>query len=228
MPRHEYLQQLGEVQDDLLLIGSMVDKAIHRSVTALKSRDGKTAQQVIDDDDAIDIRQVQLEERTLDLMSTQQPMASDLRQLVTAIHVASELERMGDYAEGIAKITLLMGQQPPIKPLVDIPRMAEISRDMVRGSLGALVKRDVEAASRIWQRDDEVDELHQHVYRELLTIMTEDPARIERATYLIWASHNLERIADRATNIAERVVFVCTGHVPTRDEWLDKQLANSG
>ena len=224
MPRHEYVQRLNELQDEMLLIGSMVDKAVQRALTALRTRDAAMAQAVIDADDDIDARQIQLEERAIDIMATQQPMASDLRQLVTALHVADELERMGDYAEGIAKITLLIGEQAPIKPFIDIPRMAEIAREMMRDSLDALVARDIDAASSVWQRDDEVDELYEQVYRELLTYMIQDPKKIERATYLIWVAHNLERIADRATNIAERVIFVSTGQIPTREEWWDKRL----
>ncbi len=228
MPRQEYVQRLNELQDELLLIGSMVDKSIQRALTSLKDRDLETAQQVIADDDEIDARQLQLEEHAIDIMATQQPMAGDLRQLVAALHVVDELERMGDYAEGIAKITLLLGEQPPVKPLIDIPRMAEIAREMLRTSLDALVARDVDMATQVWQRDDEVDELYEQVYRELLTYMLEDPKTIERATYLIWVAHNLERIADRATNIAERVIFVTTGRIPTRHEWWDRRLTRRG
>ena len=224
MPRQEYVQRLNELQDEILLVGSMVDKAVQRALEALRNRDAATAQAVIDADDEIDARQIQLEEHAIDIMATQQPMASDLRQLVTVLHVADELERIGDYAEGIAKITLIMGEQPPIKPLIDIPRMADIAREMLRASLDALVARDTEAASAVWQRDDEVDELYEQVYRELVTYMIEDPKKIERATYLIWVAHNIERIADRATNIAERVIFVSTGEIPTRQEWWDKRL----
>lgn len=228
MPRQEYVQRLNELQDEILLLGSMVDKAVQRALEALRNRDAAAAQAVIDADDEIDARQIQLEEHAIDIMATQQPMASDLRQLVTVLHVADELERIGDYAEGIAKITLIMGEQPPIKPLIDIPRMSEIAREMLRGSLDALVARDIEAASAVWQRDDEVDDLYEQVYRELLTYMIADPQKIERATYLIWVAHNIERIADRATNIAERVIFVSTGQIPTREEWWDKRLTERG
>lgn len=224
MPRQEYVQRLNELQDEILLVGSMVDKAVQRALEALRNRDAATAQAVIDADDEIDARQIQLEEHAIDIMATQQPMASDLRQLVTVLHVADELERIGDYAEGIAKITLIMGEQPPIKPLIDIPRMSDIACEMLRGSLDALVARDIEAAVAVWQRDDEVDDLYEQVYRELVTYMIADPKKIERATYLIWVAHNIERIADRATNIAERVIFVSTGQIPTREEWWDKRL----
>ena len=224
MPRQEYVQRLNSLQDELLLIGSMVDKAIQRAITGLKDRDALVAQQVIEDDDKIDTAQIELEDRAIDLMATQQPMASDLRRLVSTIHVAEELERVGDYAEGIAKITLLMGTDPPVKPLIDIPRMAELARDMLRTSLDALVNRDVEMAIQAWQRDDDVDALYEQVYRELLTYMVEDPRTIERTTYLIWVAHNLERIADRATNIAERVIYISTGEHSVQDELWDKRL----
>lgn len=228
MPRQEYVQQLNGLQDELIRIGSMVDKSIQCALTGLTERDSAIAKQVIADDDEIDAHQLQLEEHAIDIMATQQPMAGDLRQLVSALHVVDELERMGDYAEGIAKITLLLGDQPPVKPLIDIPRMAEIAREMLRISLGALVARDVGLATQAWERDDEVDDLYEQIYRELLTYMLEDPTMIQRATYLIWVAHNLERIADRATNIAERVIFVATGRTPTRDEWWDRRLKRRG
>ncbi len=219
MPRKEYVQQLQEVQDRVLLIGSMVEKAVQRSVEALSNRDPELSRQIIDEDDLIDEHQLRLEELAIDVIATQQPMAGDLRVLVTALHVASELERVGDYAEGIAKISLMMGTEPPVKPLIDIPRMAEIGVGMLRDSLDALVAKDVEKAMEVWRRDDEVDALYAQIYRELLSFMVEDPRLIRRATHLLWVSHNLERIADRATNIAERVIYVSTGTMPTIEKW---------
>ena len=215
MPRTEYGQQLQAVQDEVLLIGSVVEKSIARSIDALRNRDLELSQQVVDEDDVIDQRVIALEERTIDVIATQQPMAGDLRSLVTALYVASELERIGDYVEGIAKISLSMGSAPPLKRLIDIPRMAEMGAEMLRGSLGALVEKDAAAAEAVWWADDEVDELYAQVYRELLSFMIEDPRTIQRATYLLWVAHNLERIADRATNIAERVIYVTTGRIPT-------------
>ena len=140
-----------------------------------------------------------------------QPIAIDLRTLMAVLHISVELERMGDYAEGIAKISLSMGQEPPLKPLIDLPRMAQMAATMLHGSLESLLKRDVELASKICADDDEVDDLYDQVYRELLTYMIQDPDTIQRATYLLWVAHDLERIADRATNIAERVIFMVTG-----------------
>ena len=147
----------------------------------------------------------------MELIATQQPMAGDLRILIAVLHIAVELERMGDYAEGIGKISVMMGNDPPLKPLIDIPRMAEKSMDMLRRSLDALVNRDEAAALQVCNDDDEVDALYDQVYRELLMFMLQDPKTVQRATYLLWVSHDLERIADRATNIAERVIFLVTG-----------------
>ena len=211
MARSDYTQQLQEIQDDLLLLGSMVEKAIVKSVDALKSRDLESSQAVIEEDDVIDDFQMVLEEKCVDVIALQAPMASDLRRLVTVIQVASELERVGDYAEGIAKISVRMGEQPTLKPLIDIPRMAEMGAGMLREGLGALTTLDLELAVKIAATDDEVDSLYEQIFRELFLFMVENPANIQGATYLIWIAHLLERIADRATNIAERVVYLATG-----------------
>ena len=211
MPRAEFDRDLQMVQDDLLMLGSMVEKAIGRSLDALKNRDLAMAEEVVREDDFIDDKQVEIEERCIDLIATQQPMAVDLRILVTVIHLASELERMGDYAEGIAKICLMMGDEPPLKPLIDIPRMADMASDMLRRSIDAFINRDVVSSMVVRMDDDEIDALYEQVYRELLTFMLGDPTVIRRATYLLWAAHNIERIADRTTNIAENVIYMVTG-----------------
>ncbi|MFQ6030131.1 MAG: phosphate signaling complex protein PhoU, partial [Dehalococcoidia bacterium] len=182
-----------------------------RAVEALKERDLEESQQVVYEDDIIDQKRYEIEDRCIDLIATQQPMARDLRAIIALLHITVELERMGDYAEGIGKISILMGEQPPLKPLIDIPRMAEKSTEMLRESIEALVDRDVIKANKVLQDDDEVDALYDQVYRELLLFMIQDPHSIQRATYLLWAAHDLERIADRATNIAERVIFLVTG-----------------
>ena len=210
-PRAEFDRDLQHLQDDLLALGSMVEKATFLAVEALKTRDLALSQQVIKDDDIIDRKRAELEERAVDLIAIQQPVASDLRMLIAALHVSMELERIGDYAEGIGKISVMMGDQPPIKPLVDIPRMAEKANAMLRASLDALVKHDVDKAYQVLADDDEVDALYDQVYRELLLLMVQDPKVIERATHLLWTAHDLERIADRATNIAEQVVYLVTG-----------------
>ena len=213
MPRTDYDRDLRMLQDELLLMGNMVEKAIARALDALRNRDLSMANEVIREDDIIDRKQNEIEERCIDLIATQQPLAGDLRILITVLHLCSELERMGDYAEGIAKISVMMGDEPPLKPLIDIPRMAQKASDMVRRSLDAFINRDVVSSMAVQSDDDEIDALYEQVYRELLTYMLGDPSVIRRATYLLWAAHNIERIADRTTNIAERVIYMVTGRV---------------
>ena len=210
-PRTDFDKDLTHLQDELLLLGGMVEKAVARSMDALRRRDLEASRQVVKEDDIIDQKRFDLEERCIELIATQQPLAGDLRILITVLHVAVELERMGDYAEGIARISLMMGDEPPLKPLIDIPRMADLSAGMLRRSLDAFVNRDVVSAMAVCDDDDKVDDLYDQVYRELLTYMLEDSGAIRRATYLLWVAHNLERIADRTTNIAERVIFLVTG-----------------
>ncbi|MBM3143151.1 MAG: phosphate signaling complex protein PhoU [Chloroflexi bacterium] len=204
-------KRLREIQDDILAMGSMVEKAISRSIEALKNRDLALAHQIIADDQKINEKRFKIEEKCIQLIATQQPMATDLRIIMSVHSITSELERIADHAEGIAKIAVMIGDEPPLKPLVDIPRMADKTNDMLRRSLEALVNRDAGAAKEIIVEDDEVDNLYNQVFRELLTFMLEDPKTITRATRLIWVAHNLERSADRVTNICERVVFIVTG-----------------
>ena len=213
MVRTEFDNALASLQDELLELGSMVEQAVVRVVDALKRRDLALSQQIVDEDDIIDRKRFELEERCVEIIATQQPLAGDLRILIAVLHIAVELERMGDYGEGIAKISLMMGDQPTIKPLIDIPRMADMATAMLRRSLDALVNRDVDLALQICNDDDEIDALYDQVYRELLVFMIQDPKTIQRATYLLWIAHDLERVADRATNIAERVIFLVTGRL---------------
>ena len=217
MVRKDFHRDLKLLQDDLMFLGSMVDKSISRSLQALKDRDLHLSRQVIGEDDEIDARRAALEDRCIDLIATQQPLAGDLRILVTVLQVSVELERMGDYAEGIAKISVAIGDDPLLKPLIDLPRMGELAGRMLRRSLDALVNRDVESALDVIKSDDEVDQIYEQVYRELLMFMIEDPGTVRRATYLLWVSHDLERIADRATNIAERAIFLVTGRMPEEE-----------
>ena len=212
-PRSHFDHQLSKLQDDLLLLASMVDKAVDRAVESLKRRDHATSERVIRDDLAINEKRFEIEERALMLIATQQPMAGDLRVIASVIHIVTDLERMGDHAEGIAKINLLHGDQPLLKPLIDVPRMADLCRDMLRRSMDAFIARDAEAAKLIAAEDDQVDQLYDQVYHELVMFMVSDPKTIERATWLLWTAHNLERIADRVTNICERVVFLVTGRM---------------
>ena len=211
MVRADFDRNLKALQDNLISLGGMVEKAINKALHGLKNRDLDASREVVKEDDIIDDLRFQLEEECIDLIATQQPIAIDLRTLMSVLHIATELERMGDYAEGIAKITIMMGGEAPLKPLIDIPRMAEKATQMLHRSLDALVNRDEEAAIAVCNDDDEVDDLYEQIYRELLTYMIQDPSTIQRATYLLWVAHDLERIADRATNIAERVIFLVTG-----------------
>jgi len=200
----------------------MAEKAVERSVDALRNRDTQLAQGVIISDREIDNLSFELEERALLLIATQQPMAVDLRTIAGALFIITELERIGDYAEGIGKIVLEINKEPPLKPLIDIPRMAFIAIDMLHQSLGAFIDRDLSACRSIWKRDDELDGLYNQVYRELLTYMLSDPKTIERATQLLWSAHNLERIGDRVTNICERTAFIITGNpraLPGDEDW---------
>ncbi|MFQ5858521.1 MAG: phosphate signaling complex protein PhoU [Anaerolineae bacterium] len=213
MIRVAFQERLDEVLGNLLAMGDLVDNAIMRAVQSLAEQDADLAQQVIAGDRRVNQSMYDLEEKTLVLIATQQPLAGDLRTLMSATSIATELERMGDYAEGIANITLRGFDKPLLKPLIDIPRMAELGRELLRGQLQAFIDRDVERARMLAARDDEIDELFDQVYRELLTFMAEDPRTITRATHLIWVAHNLERIGDRTTNIGERVVFLVTGKV---------------
>ena len=185
--------------------------AIRNSVEALQKRDINASKEIVKNDLLINKKRFDIEEQCIALIATQQPMAVDLRTLTSILSIVTDLERMGDHAEGIAKINILMGDAPLIKPLIDIPRMADIGLSMLNTCLKAFVDRDTEMARRLCNEDDQVDALHDQIYRELLVLMMENPRTIHMATYLTWISHNLERIADRVTNIAERIVFMVTG-----------------
>ena len=211
MSRVDLDQQLNILEQEVGLLAGDVESAITRAVDSLKRRDLTVSQQVVDEDDYIDQKRFDIEDRCVDLIATQQPMARDLRAIIAFLHIAVELERMGDYAEGIAKISLMMGDAPPLKPLIDIPRMAEKATKMLRDSMDSLISRDLVKAHQVCQADDDVDQLYDQVHRELLLFMIQDPQAIQWATYLLWVAHDLERIADRATNIAERVIFLVTG-----------------
>jgi phosphate transport system protein len=211
--RATFSAELHHVQSEILALGSMVDKAIGRSVDALKRLDHAEARRIIAADLDINARRFAIEEQAVQLIATQQPMASDLRCIVAALYIIVDLERMGDHAEGIAKIVLMHEDVPLLKPLVDIPLMAEKAQDMLRRSLDAYVRRDAELARAIAEEDDDVDRLYEQVYKELISLMVEDPTRFDRATWLMWVAHNLERCADRVTNICERVVFEVTGRM---------------
>jgi phosphate transport system protein len=199
------------VREDILRLGGMVDQALERALESLRQRDRLLAKQVIDDDAAINELRFRVEEACLALIATQQPAAGDLRAVVAAMNIVVDMERMADHAAGIAKTVIRMGDEPLLKPLIDIPKMALAAREMLAGSLKAFVAHDAAMAKKIAGRDTEIDDLYKAVFDELIEIMARDPSTVERGTYLLWCAHNLERIGDRVTNIAERVVFMTTG-----------------
>ncbi len=204
-------EKMSLLQEKLQQMGSLVEESIALSIKALKTQDLDLAQAVIDSDDIIDSLEQEIEEKCLEVIATQQPMAKDLRRVATLFKMINDLERMADYATSIAKITLRIANQPLIKPLVDIPRMALLSQKMVKQALDAYVREDVELAAAVGQDDDEVDKLFGQIFRELLTIMMENPKTITQATHLLFVGRWLERISDHATNIAEEVIFLVTG-----------------
>lgn len=225
MLRKTFENEIQQVKDELLLLGSMVEQQTLDAVEALKKRDLEAARRVYASDAKINEKRFAIENQVMILIATQQPMAHDLRLLASIFEVSAELERIGDYAKGIAKINILMGDQPLLKPLIDIPRMAQIASSMLHRALTAFVNEDAEAAKAIPEEDDEVDGLYNQVYRELMTYVISDPRTIDRANYLLWAAHNLERMADRVTNICERTIFIVTGEMTEIDVSDDEMKA---
>jgi len=217
MIRESFDEKLQRLVDEVLVLGSMVEGALTDSVQVLKSRDHEAARALIAQDRSINRRRYDIEFDALTLIATQQPMAGDLRVVAAVLDLSSELERIGDYAKGIAKINLMIGEEPLIKPLIDLPVMACKAADMLDRALEAFAQRDAEMARGIPTLDDEIDELYEQIYRELISLIMAKPGRIEQANYLLWAAHNLERAADRVTNICERVVFTVTGELTELD-----------
>ncbi|MCL4301538.1 MAG: phosphate signaling complex protein PhoU [Anaerolineae bacterium] len=213
MLRESFHRDLKRLHEEVLLLGSMVESMLTDAVDVLKRRDMDGSRRLMAYDQRVNEKRLAIEHDTLTLIATQQPMAGDVRTLAAILDIAAELERMGDYAKGIAKINLMIGPGELIKPLIDIPRMAEKSRSMLHRALEAFINRDVELARSIPAEDDEVDALYNQVYSELITYIMKDPQNMDQATYLTWAAHNLERTADRVTNICERVIFTVTGRV---------------
>lgn len=227
MLRKTFESEIQQVKDDVLVLGSMVEQALLDSVEALKKRDIKASEKIFAEDQEINKKRFDIEGKLMVLIATQQPMAHDLRLLASCMEIISELERMGDYAKGIANINIRMGDAPLLKPLIDVPRMAQKGADMLHRSLTAFVNEDVATAKTLPVEDDEVDALYNQVYRELMTFVIQDPTTIERANWLLWVAHNLERFADRVTNICERTVFISTGVMEeikaTDDEFWKQQ-----
>ncbi len=213
MTRELFDKKLREMQDDVLIMGSMVEKAVQRSMDALRNRDAERSEAVIREDRLINAKRYEIEEKCIHTIALQQPMAADLRVLVAILFIATELERMADHAEGIARINLMLGDEPLPALLADIGEMADKAGDMLRRSLTAFVERDERAARLICDEDDQIDTLYDSSYQSLIHEMIRTPTDVQRLTYLIWTCHNLERIADRVTNICERVIFMVTGQL---------------
>jgi phosphate transport system protein len=213
MTRVSFDRELKQLQDQLLELGSMVGHAIARSVEILKNQDVAEARRLMAEDSEINRRRYAIESETLILIARQQPMAIDLRILAAVLQIATELERIADYAKGIAKITVIISRKPLMKPLIDIPRMAQRAEQMLHQALESFMQRDVELARSIARSDREINYLYQQIYRELVTFILADPSKIEDASHLIWVAHNLERTADRVVNICERVIFTVTGEL---------------
>lgn len=213
MPRENFEKDLKRLQDNVLVMASMVEDMLVNAVDILKKRDERGSHRIIAYDQRINEKRFAIENDTLTLIATQQPMARDLRVLAAVLEIITELERIGDYAKGIARINLLIGEAPLIKPLVDMPQMAHKGRDMLHRALDAFINRDVELAKEVAAQDDELDNLYNQVYRELLTLIMANPHNLDQATQLLWVAHNLERTGDRVVNICERVVFTVTGEM---------------
>jgi phosphate transport system protein len=209
--RSAFDREFREAQEDILRLGDLVDRSIAHALSSLQNRDRVQAEEVIQADEAINDLRFKIEEACMALIATQQPAASDLRAVVAAMNIVVDIERMGDYATGIAKTVIRMGDEPLLKPLIDIPRMAELARQMLRDDLDAYIERDAAKARAVASRDDEMDHLYKSIFDELVEIMAKDPNLATRATYLLWTAHNLERMGDRVTNISERIIFITTG-----------------
>jgi phosphate transport system protein len=223
MVRARFTQELERIQDEMLMMGSMVNQALCDAMEALKQRDLETAKRLIADDRLINKKRYEIERLCLYLIATQQPMAGDMRLLAALLEISTELERIGDYAKGIGRIILLMGSVPLVKPPAEIPRMCTKALDMLQQALDAFIHRDVRAAQAIPKEDDEIDALYNQVQRELLKIMMENPEAVDQANNLLWAAHNLERAGDRVTNICERIIYTVTGELVEFDMEMDRE-----
>jgi phosphate transport system protein len=225
MARETLDRKIRHLLDEVLILDSMVEDATQNAIEALKQRDVDKARQVYTNDALINAKRFDLENDCMITIATQQPiMAGDLRLLASILEVTGELERMGDYAKGIAKICIKLGKEPPVKPFIDLPIMAEIVIDMLHRAVGAFATQDVELAKKIPADDDKVDQLYNLVYKELVSLMIDNPSVIDRANLLMWAAHNLERMADRVTNICERTIYAATGTLEEIDSSDDETV----
>lgn len=209
--RERFQKAMDMIQNDIIKMGGLVEESIGKALESLRNQDFEMAEDVFKIDDLIDELELKIEDACIKLIATQQPTARDLRKVSSAFKITTNLERMGDYAGGIAKATLTIGREPLIKPLIDIPRMAFLAQKMVKDVLDAYVREDEGLAKDIGSADDEVDSLHNQVFNELVLIMVKDPRSINQAAQLLFINRALERIADHTTNIAERVVYVVSG-----------------
>lgn len=222
MSRETLDRKLKDLRDGVLILGSMVEQATLDAVDALKRQDVEKARRVYLDDEKVNTKRFDLESDCLILIATQQPMAHDLRILAAVLEIITELERMGDYAKGIARICINTAHEPLLRPLNQIPRMANMSVDMLHRALEIFIHEDVEGARQLPKEDDAVDDLYNEVHHDLLQFMIKDPSTVDRANALMWAAHNLERMADRVTNICERTIFVATGKMVEFDKTDDE------
>lgn len=207
MERH-FEREIDSLKEQLLLMGGRAEQLVRKGIASLVRRDPELARETLDDDRQIDRLEIEIEERCIRLFALQQPLATDLRFIMAALKISNDLERVGDHGVNIAQSTIRLVEQPQLKPLVDIPRMADLATAMLNDALDAFVRRDSESARRLCRKDDEVDQLNRQVFRELISYMIESPSTISRAMELILVARNLERVADLATNIAEEVVFI--------------------
>ncbi len=213
MSRERFEQELRRLQEGVLELGGMAERAVRASVESLRAQDLEAARRLCDEDVAINERRFDLENAVLAVIATQQPMAGELRMLVTCLELAAELERIADYAKGIANITLMVGKAPLVKPLIDIPRMSEMACGMLHRALDAFARWDVDLARSVPKEDSAVDATYERIYRDLIAVIVADPKAIDQSIRLSWAAHNLERVADRVTNLCERIVYTVTGRI---------------
>ena len=225
MERH-FERELEDLREEVLMMGGRAEAIVLKSVESLKQRNELLAHQVFAEDKVLDRMEIDIEERCIRLLALQQPLARDLRFIAAALKVSNDLERVGDHAVNIAGSSERLLASPPLKPLVDIPRMSELAAGMLREALDAFVRHDAETARRLVLRDDEVDELNRQLFRELVSYMIEDPATITRAMELVLVARNLERIADLATNVAEEVVFIAEARIIKHH--AEEQLGEGG
>jgi phosphate transport system protein len=223
--RPDFDRDLGRLEAELILMSGLVEQAIFNALNALKNRDLERSQSVIDEDDHIDETELEIERSCVELLRRESPMAGDLRRIVASLHIAGELERIGDYAEGIAKISITMGNEPPLKELIDIPRMGDMAVSMLKRALEAFISRDADSVRQtsidLEKDDDEVDDLYAQVKADLMTLVKRNPDDAERAVYLMWVAHNVERVADRAMNIVERALYQATGELVSGTTQID-------